>query len=215
MNMSNSKDCQKKVSLKEIRKTYFELRSFEISNLWQRSIFLSAFLVLLFTAYGFVASEFTKPSESYIIINEILCGISILGIIYSIIWIMMAKGSKAWYEVYENNIVTIEIEDELGIPEQYRMGATCETFGINSNIFSTKAGNYSVSKLNILLGIILFITWLILFTIHYAVSIICYNQLDNCNTIHVIVLVLILIFLLSIIISAIFNKWAKSGALSN
>lgn len=37
-----------KVTLKEIRTQFYELRSFEISNLWQRSIFLSALLVLFF-----------------------------------------------------------------------------------------------------------------------------------------------------------------------
>ena len=37
----------KSVSHKELRETFYRLRDFEISNLWQRSIFLSALLVLL------------------------------------------------------------------------------------------------------------------------------------------------------------------------
>lgn len=39
----------------------------------------------------------------------------------------MAKGSKAWYEVYERYIFEIEQEEAEGlkIPERYRLGALC------------------------------------------------------------------------------------------
>ena len=46
------------VSLKEIRETYYSLRNFEISNLWQRSIFLSAMLALFYSGYGYIVSKF-------------------------------------------------------------------------------------------------------------------------------------------------------------
>lgn len=111
-----------RVSLKDIRDTYYQLRNFEISNLWQRSIFLSALLVLFFTAYGYLTSELIKSTDNSLVLNEICCGIALCGFSFSIIWIMMAKGSKAWYEVYERRICDIEKEKELKIDEDYRMG---------------------------------------------------------------------------------------------
>ena len=64
---------------------------------------------------------------------------------------MMAKGSKAWYEVYERYIFEIEQEEAEGlkIPERYRLGALCRPWEMNGNLFSKKAGRYSPSRLNI------------------------------------------------------------------
>ena len=62
---------------------------------------------------------------------------------------MMAKGSKAWYEVYERYIFEAE---GLKIPERYRLGALCRPWEMNGNLFSKKAGRYSPSRLNITIG---------------------------------------------------------------
>lgn len=116
------------VSLKEIRETFYRLRDFEISNLWQRAIFLSALLVLFFSGYGYgllVSKLFEKDLTEILIIHEVCSVVALLAIIFSIIWIMMAKGSKAWYEVYERRICDIEKEENLNIPSKYWMGADC------------------------------------------------------------------------------------------
>jgi bacitracin transport system permease protein len=211
----SSKD--ENVSLKEIRETYYKLRSFEISNLWQRSIFLSAIIVIFFTAYGYLVKEFMNKETNDLILNEICCFLALFGFIFSIIWIMMAKGSKAWYEVYENNICTIERENELKIPENYSMGdAQCTPFKLDSNIFTGNAGKYSVSRLNILIGQILTLIWFIIISIHYVSSIICFNWNDNLLAIiSIIILIIIPIAFLFALITAICNKWAKSGSLTN
>lgn len=203
-----------KVSLKDIRDTFYQLRNFEISNLWQRSIFLSALLVLFFTAYGYLASEIIKPKKEILLLNEICCGIALCGFVFSIIWIMMAKGSKAWYEVYERRITDIEKEASMGIPEDYRMGADCTPWELDSNLFSKTAGAYSVSKINIMIGNFLMIIWFIILTIHYVAAIIIFQN-DNCNkVVHTIIFTLIPVFFLIILITAICNMWAKSGALT-
>ncbi|WP_300232445.1 hypothetical protein [uncultured Alistipes sp.] len=44
--------AEEKISIKEIHETLWRCRDFELSHLWQRSIFLSAFLILCFTGYG-------------------------------------------------------------------------------------------------------------------------------------------------------------------
>lgn len=145
---------KEKVSLKEIREKFYELRNFEISNLWQRSIFLFALLVLFFTGYGYLITKLVENDAkiNYLLIHQICCVVALFAIIFSIIWIMMAKGSKAWFEVYERRILEIEKEEELGIPKDYRMGLDCSPWDLDSNLLSNKAGAYSVSKINIVIG---------------------------------------------------------------
>lgn len=206
------------VSLKEIRETFYRLRDFEISNLWQRSIFLSALLVLFFSGYGFLVSKlFEKEIEKPLIIHEICCVIALLAIVFSTIWIMMAKGSKAWYEVYERRIGDIEKEENLNIPSYYRMGTDCRPWSLDSNLITTKPGLYSVSRLNILMGIVLLITWIIILTAHYIGAIRSFNCI-NCNSnciIHTIVLVILVILFFFILITAALNVWAKSQTLTS
>jgi len=214
--------CTKKedqVSLKEIRETFYKLRDFEISNLWQRSIFLSALLVLFFSSYGFLVSKlFEKEIENALVIHELCCAIALLAIVFSIIWIMMAKSSKAWYEVYERRILDIEQEEDLNIPSKYQMGEYYSTpWSLDSNLLTTKPGRYSVSKLNTLIGIILMITWIMILIIHYIAAICLFgstNSKANC-VIHTIVLVLLVVLFLVILITAALNGWAKSKSLSS
>lgn len=203
-------DKQIRVSHKELRETFYKLRDFEISNLWQRSIFLSALLVLFFPAYGVLVSKILDGTDNTIIYNEICCALALCAIAFSIIWIMMAKGSKAWYEVYEIKICEIEKEEDLEIEKEYTMGGmekkTWE--GADTNLMTNKAGQYSVSKLNILIGRFLMIIWGSIFIIHYVA--IVWGL--NCN-IHAIILILLPILLFVIIFTASCNCWAKSSVL--
>lgn len=207
---------KEQISLKEIRENYYHMRDFEISNLWQRSIFLSALLVLFFTFYGCIVSELVNNNDNKLILSEICCAIALAGIIFSIIWIMMAKGSKAWYEVYERCICEIEEEKELNIPKKYRMGAECSPWEIDSNLFTKKAGKHSVSKLNIMIGLFLLIIWFLILFIHYVYSwYFVVNKIICCKVkiLHVIILILIPVCFLIVLITALCNSWAKSNTL--
>lgn len=204
-----------RVSLKDIRDTYYQLRNFEISNLWQRSIFLSALLVLFFTAYGYLTSELIKCIGNSLVLNEICCGIALCGFSFSIIWIMMAKGSKAWYEVYERRICDIEKEKELKIDEDYRMGADCRPHKLDSNLFTMKAGRYSVSKLNIMIGISLMIIWVAILVIHYTMALVEFNPTTHHSIINTIIFILIPVLFLTVFITALCNTWAESGSLED
>lgn len=206
----HSKNVCAQVSLKEIRDTFYHLRDFEISNLWQRSLFLSAFLVLLFTIYGnLVSNMFKGDYENRLVLSEICCGLALAGFVFSLIWIMMGKGSKAWYEIYERRICEIEEEDDLGIPEKYRMGASTSPREFDGNIFTNKAGKYSPSKLNIMIGHVLAIIWFIILVVHYVCAIINFND----TTIHTVILTLLPVAFLVILVTALYNSWAKSNAI--
>ena len=208
-------DIQIRDSHKELRETFYKLRDFEISNLWQRSIFLSALLVLFFPAYGVLVSKILDGTDNTIIYNEICCALALCAIAFSIIWIMMAKGSKAWYEVYEIKICEIEKEEDLEIEKEYTMGGMEKKTwkGADTNLMTNKAGQYSVSKLNILIGRFLMIIWIIIFAIHYIISWVTLCNI-KCNCIlHTIILTLLPVFLTVIIWTASCNCWAKSSVL--
>jgi hypothetical protein len=169
--------------ISEIYKRICSCRDFEISLVWQRAIFLTAFLLGCFTAYGFVIDLCIHEGHYIFSVykNIIAFGVTLVGITISCIWIMMAKGSKAWYELYESAIeafiekydncdeVIKEIlksnwrsliakigNDKNGIHEPAR----------NRFLFTTKGGAYSVSRLNIVIGWVSFIIWVCLGIMH-------------------------------------------------
>jgi len=211
--MENEK---KSVSHKELRESFYRLRDFEISNLWQRSIFLSALLVLFFSAYGFLVSKLLEEgSTNTILYNEISAVLALFATSFSIIWIMMAKGSKVWYEVYERKICKIEQESDLQIAKEYQMGTDIKPWDLDASIWTNKAGSYSVSKLNIVIGRFLLYIWLSIFVFHWLfILYILLNQGINEGGVHWVVLTALFFIILFILNSAMNNRWAPSGCLN-
>lgn len=211
-------------NLERTLKRLYTCRDLEISNLWQRSIFLGAFLILCFTGYGIL---FMKLSESYsnICINLGAIFLGLLGWLFSYIWILMAKGSKAWYEVYETYITKFENEyyerEYLDIPDDFIMGEKIETKGIDISILTTKAGAFSVSKVNILIGQISALSWIVILLIHiYLLTYLILSRYCYSEEYTLIIMIGSLIFsIISIIaftklVSSILKKKAKSGVLT-
>ena len=147
-----------RLSLKEIRETLYHCRDFELNLLWQRSIFLGTFLTLCFTGYGVLAVK-AVDDKCLPYIYEYMCGVALVGIILSVIWIYMVKGSKAWYEVYEDAIC--DIEKETNPYPQYRMGVYAENKRgeYDTKFWNNKASAVSPSKVNILIGWVMFMIW--------------------------------------------------------
>lgn len=159
------------VSLKELRENFYKLRDLEIQNLWQRASIFAGLIGLFFAGYGYILVEKLRGTFYLkdIFLHTLCFGIAILAIIFSVIWIKMAKGAKAWFEVQERNISEIEAEVELNIPLRYQMGKLPYPGSDNEPencIFSTSCGAYSVSKLNIIFGQVLFWIWLCIWFLH-------------------------------------------------
>lgn len=156
----------------------YSCRDLEISNLWQRSIFLAVFLLLIFTGYGTLLTKALEEFKylgsyniySFGLYNAIFLIIAVIGCIFSLLWIFMAKGSKAWYEIYGEAIADYERcypTNESEEAEVFGMGKNYHpSYKSNNCIFSTKGGAYSVSKVNILIGQISLMLWCALGVIH-------------------------------------------------
>ncbi|WP_370176642.1 RipA family octameric membrane protein [Leeuwenhoekiella palythoae] len=200
---NNSSD-QDKISVLDIHRTYWQCRDFELNSLWQRSIFFTAFIVLVFSAYGGVLSkvlELNVNNITFLISNSIAYFISCLGIVFSVLWVKMAKGSKAWYEVYESAIVCLERDKRYTTKLARKIGGfqqnRLKNYGgvnINNKILSTTAGAYSVSKINIAIGQVFFITWTLLSMVHIVIiSVILINQpLFQCSCMFSILIAIII-----------------------
>lgn len=210
------KNMSKKQDYLKIRETFYSCRNFELTNLWQKSVLLTAFLVLSFTVYaGIVPKLFCKNllQLKIVVINEICCAISLVGIIFSVVWIMMAKGSKAWYEVYESAIYEIEREKSIKIPNKYAMGERIGDRPVDGNIFTNNAGLYSPSKLNIFIGRVFMILWTIIFIVHAIFCIVYMTKIEQLLWLHCIIITLLFVFFLTIYVTAVCNAWGKSSYL--
>ena len=173
-----------------MREGFYQCRRFEATNLWRRSFLLSIFLVFCFAVYGALASEILTAGPG------------------------VAKGSKAWYEVYERYIFEIEQEEAEGlkIPERYRLGALCRPWEMNGNLFSKKAGRYSPSRLNITIGSVTLTAWLTVGLIHYAASVILYAE-GPALCWQPLILALIPASFLAVLVTAARNMWGRSRSL--
>ena len=169
------KGKQSAMSREELWKIWEQLnknRALEISTLWQRSVFLSAFIVLLLTGSGIFYYNFIlKRPLAELAIRHCLSGMFLgcLLMIGGILWLAMAKGSKYWSRVYEIKISLIE--EELQIKDQYRYlteryvedvpgkpeGKKGDPLSETNWVDPLKADSESPSKINCFIGCAVFL----------------------------------------------------------
>ncbi len=201
---------------KEYQQEYiWKCRNFELSYLWQRSIFLTAFFVLIYTAYFTLWRDFfsLEVDKEPLILNVISIFIMLIGFVFSILWICMAKGSKFWVEIYENKISEFENLHRKDFEAQGLNKDEGKTNPNNNGLFfknSRKAYRYSVSRINIMIGQVLAYVSAILYIIHnlYLLHFL-YNKykhtivLNNCKCIISIISIIICLYILFFISSKI------------
>lgn len=159
----------------------------ETSRLWQRLIFLGALLGIIFAGYGsallkFLDCEcvFENKFQYNQLLNFVCIGIAFFGVLFSGLWIMMAKGSKAWQKKYEETLfgfirknieknkpdrnADLEAFANEGFAYGYLRAIDPDNF--SNSLVKNKAGAYSVSRINIVLGIISLVFWLIVGGMH-------------------------------------------------
>lgn len=165
------------VSPRDIYMRLCACRDFEIKLQWERAVFLTAFLIACFAGYGsFLLSVHQHGAGagnfSSLVINGIFITLTFVGVVLSLLWILMAKGSKAWYEHYEQAIAafaktkaTTEVPEYMLAHRWYDMKGILRN-PMSSNVFSLKGGAYSVSKIVIAIGICSLMIWSALFVIH-------------------------------------------------
>ena len=180
-----------KINVKDVWNNLWHCRDFELEHFWHRSAFLSGMLLLCFTGYGCLVGDesFTLCSVRGFVLGEMLC---LLSAIISILWIMMAKASKHWYEKYECAILAVTdwmgkcghldasvyvsaeekgskcfagfgYEQIPGYGEEYQKKRPCNF------LFSSRGGRFSPSKITICIGQVSLLFWSFLGIVHLTV----------------------------------------------
>lgn len=223
----------KKITSKDVYSSLWRCRDFELSHLWQRSIFLTTFLVMSFTGYGSIllrVCEYVTDDNKCIpfcILNMAGLCIALLGIVLSALWIMMGKGSKAWYEKYENALYHIERNEKYSKAivandmddEMLMHGSLPAANPLNTSLFTTNAGRFSVSRINIAIGQVSIVVW----CLAYLIQSICFsfsNQLlfilNDCGTfpwVSILSLLVWLLLLVLIIVIVKYTQWCRSSGI--
>ncbi len=170
------------LTFRDVYKTLWKCRDFEISTLWQRSALLGTFMVLTYAGYGALLLSVFKDAKSirWELFNLMAVGTCCFGTLFSMLWIMMLKGSKRWYETCEAalNAFKEEMPDEVFHDEEVRENSAfgvfyssktrkfLEEYEVDDCPFSAAAGRYSVSRVAIAVGQISIAGWLFLGALH-------------------------------------------------
>lgn len=172
----------------------YRCRELEIKTQWQRSVFLSAFIVILLTGTGFFLfqTEF-KSSELDMGSNVCIWGfiLGLLTMVAAVFWLALTKGSKYWTEIYEAKIDLIEAQIPFfkdNAQFKYREEKNIKELDsqksqlVGCNEFSLGPDHTSPSKVNIAIGWLLLIIgiWL---SIYYFGKL-CTFIVKNCCCFH-------------------------------
>lgn len=185
--------CDKLEKYKILYQAYAD----EIKNLWQRSIFLGTFMVLVWTGYGALQLKFIEHSkelsEFYVVYHCVSIGLCTIIIFLSLLWVMMAKGSKFVQEAHEKHIENLNFDklNEVDIKTNQYKKLFCDLNiyedklklenKLSEDLFyseALKACRYSPSKINIILGCFSVIVAIILSIVHIVIAF--YNETFQC-----------------------------------
>lgn len=133
-----------------------DIRKFEIDLYWKRATYFWTFIGATFAGYITLQSSSIKSD------NNILLLITCLGMIFSLSWLCVNKGSKFWQENWENHVDLLEdsntgplyktvISNKLESSNQEKL----KSFFVGSHA-------YSVSKINQIISLYITILWFIL-----------------------------------------------------
>lgn len=153
------------ISTQECKEEELELKKYEIlytayadeiRNLWQRSIFLGAFMTLAWGGYGALQLKAIENSmQSACAYSFASLGLCFVIIVLSLLWIAMAKGSKFVQKAHEKHIEKFIVNSDIA-KELYCNLKDYECLSKNDNLFLYRKlltpYRYSPSKINIALG---------------------------------------------------------------
>lgn len=190
----NNEEYNEKMYRLEVYNTLYKAYADEIRNLWQRSIFLGAFMTLAWGGYGALQLKaIEKCLQTYCVYHYASLGLCFVIMILSLLWVAMAKGSKFVQEAHERHIKDLGFDKvekivakncdkrlfcDLGKHNnQPDNDDTNKPMEVNPNLFfggDLKPYRYSPSKINIALGCFSFLLAFLLIITHtiFALSVV-------------------------------------------
>lgn len=128
------KDEQNKTEKSKLEKAYetaLKTRELEINLYWERTKYFWAFITTIYVAYFNVLVQLYNKAHG----SLPLVLLSLLGFLFSVLWLFTSKASKHWQQNWENHIDLLE--DKI-------TGPLFKIYEANSS--------FSVTKINIVMG---------------------------------------------------------------
>lgn len=187
-----------KVTIRDVWENLWHCRDFELEHFWHRSAFLSGMLLAGFTAYGCLVGNSSSLTDWCSLRKFVLCeAVCLLSATFSVLWILMAKASKYWYEKYESAILALmgwtenpKLFDDSAYLDKDKKHCIAG-FGYaeipryndewnadkksDDSIWSIKRGAFSPSKITIFIGQLSLVVWLLLGAGHLVSFIFVYR----------------------------------------
>lgn len=170
---------EKTMTPKDVYDSLLERRSFEISLLWTRLTMLGTFMALTYTGYGVLLMKIGDKMPDWNVFNLLAIGMGGLGVLFSTLWTLMAKGSKAWYELYEAAIDNFQKNSGCftnlpnGLALLGFLDFRSRAIGrfrnpVDSDLLSSNGGRFSVSKISIVIGQMSLMGWIAVVVLHFC-----------------------------------------------
>jgi len=149
------KEEQQQIKLCEALKYALETRKFEIELYWERAKYFWTFIAASFAAYGLVQKIESPDTKEWLSIL-----ISCLGLVFSVGWYFVNRGSKHWQENWENHVALLENKAIGPLFKTILMRHECQIKGFKEKLIGPAP--YSVSKINQLISLYIVFFWLAL-----------------------------------------------------
>lgn len=145
----NVNDVGNKRKMEKAFDIAMDIRKFEIDLYWKRATYFWTFIGAAFAGYAAVYKE-AGTGDSWLPLV-----FSCLGLLFSVAWFLVNRGSKFWQNNWERHVDLLE--DEV-------VGPLFKTIvkEADSNDILTLSSEYSVSKINQLLSLFVVAFWLVL-----------------------------------------------------
>ena len=125
-----------------------DIRKFEIELYWKRATYYWAFIAAAFAGYA-LTYKTAADHEPWLSLL-----FSALGLVFSVAWFLVNKGSKFWQNNWERHVDLLE---DMTLGPLYKVVATNR-----ERNFLTAAGQFSVTKINQLLSLFVTLVWILL-----------------------------------------------------
>lgn len=132
-----------------------DIRKFEIELYWKRATYFWAFIGATFAGYLAVQASSYKQDLSVIL--------SCLGVVFSFSWFLVNRGSKFWQENWEKHVDILE--DKVNGPlYKVVLSRNVDDFTRREKVkdWITGPKAISVSKVNQLISLYVFLVWVVL-----------------------------------------------------
>jgi len=130
-----------------------DVRKFEIELYWKRATYFWTFIAASLAGYGAIqASSITNKHDLSVML-------SCLGLVFSVGWLCVNRGSKKWQENWENHVDMLE-DKECG-PIYKVILTRLKPTGFDENVqhFLNGPSPISVSKVNQIISLFVSILW--------------------------------------------------------